>query len=215
MSAADFLLSPEVQKILKVVYAGADELFPAQVLGKAAGLEDEALARQLEHLVGSGILTRTHAAQGEQAEPLFSVNRQFVFHDELRRIALKSFAAAEPIRAMLRAKFKDSVVQAFILGEDEAGVIELLVVHGESTPEQAAMSQAIHKLSRTIGRDLSVHVMAHSRVGALNARDALASRLRDPATLEIIKSGETKAKLATPRAGFLVSARKTLAAFGK
>lgn len=213
MSAADFLLSPGIQKILKVVYAGADSSMSVKDLVKATRLEEAEAQRAVEHLAASAILTRHHA-QGDEAET-FSVNAQFVFHDELRSIALKSFAAAEPLRSMLRSKFKDSVLRAFVLGEDGAGTIEVLIVHGQTAPEQAAMSQAIHKLSKAIGRNLAVQVIAHARYSALGARDPLHARLAARSVLEIIKPGDSKARVPVEKAGFLHSAKKKLAALAR
>ena len=212
-SCADFLLSPAVQKLLRVAYAGADARLSIKDLAKAARLEDGEAQPTVEHLAASGILSR-HNAQGDKPET-FSVNAQFVFHDELRSIALKSFAAAEPLRSMLRAKFKDSVLRAFVLGEDAAGTIEVLIVHGQTAPEQAAMSQAIHKLSKAIGRNLAVQVIAHARYSALGARDPLHARLAARSVLEIIKPGDSKARVPVEKTGLLHSAKKKLAALAR
>ena len=213
MSAADFLLSPDVQKLLKVVYAGADSRFSVKDLVKATRLEEAEALRAVEHLAASAILSR-HNAQGDKPEA-FSVNAQFVFHAELRSIALKSFAAAEPLRAMLRSKFKDSVLRAFVLGEDGAGTIEVLIVHGQTAPEQAAMSQAIHKLSKALGRNLAVQVIAHARYSAMGARDPLHARLGAGSVLEIIRPGDSKARAPVEKTGLLHSAKKRLAALAR
>lgn len=58
MSAADFLFAPEVQKLLKVVYAAPDQPFAASELARRSKLDPADVARTLEHLVGSGILKR-------------------------------------------------------------------------------------------------------------------------------------------------------------
>jgi hypothetical protein len=124
--------------------------------------------------------SKRHKPKAEEAETV-SVDRAFLFHDELRSIALKSFAAAEPVRSMLRGKFKDSVVRAFILGEDKDGTLELLVVHGQLVPDEAAMTAACQKLSKSIHRHLKMHVISNARFGGLTPRDArvkLAKRRR-------------------------------------
>jgi len=213
MSAADFLLSPVIQKILKVVYAGADSSLSVKDLAKATRLEEAEAQQAVEHLAASAILTRHHA-QGDRPET-FSVNVQFVFHDELRSIALKSFAAAEPLRSMLRSKFKDSVLRAFVLGEDGAGTVEVLIVHGRTAPEQAAMSQAIHKLSKAIGRNLALQVIAPARYSALSARDPLHARLAAGSVLEIIQPRDSKVPVPMQKTGLLQRAKKTLAALAR
>ena len=146
---------------------------------------------------------------------MVSVDRAFIFHDELRSIALKSFAAAEPVRSMLRTKFKDSVLRAFVLGEDKDGTVELLVVHGQLTPDEAAMTAACQKLSKNIHRHLKMHVISHARFNSLTPRDPLASKLAAPCALEIIALGDTKAQLPVERVSLLQSAKKKLATLSR
>jgi DNA-binding Lrp family transcriptional regulator len=210
MSAADFLLSSEVQKILKLVLAEPATAFSAAELAKRTKLSLEDVARTREHLVKSGILVE-RSATSENQEGV-GANTSFVFYNELRAIALKSFAAAEPIRAMLRTKFKDSVLRAVVLGEDDDGTIELLVVHGQQVPDQAAMTSACTKLSAAIGRHLKVHVVSSAKYSALDQRDALGAKLHAGAGFEIIAAGETKARPAQDQGGLIEGARKRLTA---
>jgi DNA-binding Lrp family transcriptional regulator len=201
-----------VQKLLLAVYAAADEPHPASELARRTKLAPDEVERTIEHLVESGILARQ---KGEPDAPAtVTLDRSFIFHRELRSIALKSFAAAEPIRAMLRAKFKEAVVRAFILGEDaHDNTIELLVVHGAVMPDRATMATACQKLSKSLHRHLQVHVISNARFEALTRpRDALAEKLAAPSAFEIIAPGDTKAQLPTARRGLLHSAKKTLAA---
>jgi hypothetical protein len=213
MSAADFLFAPEVQKLLKVVYAAPDQAFAPGELARRSKLDPADVARTLEHLVSSGILKRQKPKADES--DTITLDRSFIFHDELRRIALKSFAAAEPLRSMLRSKFKDSVLRAFLLGEDKDGTVELLVVHGQSIPDEAAMTAACQKLSKTIHRHLKVHVISSHRFNSLAVRDPLASKLAAACSLEIIALGDTKAQLPVERFGLLQSAKKKLATLSR
>lgn len=210
MSAADFLLSPAVQKLMQVVYAAPDHPYSVNELAQRTKLEPSEVDATLEHLVKSGILAKQRAT-ADQTETV-KANRSFVFYRELRSIALKSFAAAEPIRSMLRSKFKNSVVRAFVLGEDNDNVIELLVVHGAVTPDETTMTQACRKLSKALHRHLQVHVISNARLEGLTSRDALAAKLAAASAFEIIAPGDTKAQLPTERLGLLQSARKKLAA---
>jgi DNA-binding Lrp family transcriptional regulator len=213
MSAADFLFAPEVQKLLMVAYAAPEQQFSSNELAQRSKLDPADVVRTLEHLVGSGILKR-HKPKADEAETV-SVDRGFLFHDELRNIALKSFAAAEPVRSMLRAKFKDSVLRAFVLGEDKDGTLELLVVHGQLVPDEAAMTAACQKLSKNIHRHLKMHVISNARFGSLTPRDPLASKLAAPSALQIIVLGDTKAQLPVERVGLLQSAKKKLATLSR
>lgn len=212
MSSADFLLSPEVQKLLQVVFSKPREQFSINALAKSTKLSAVDVTRTLEHLTKSCILKR-HRTADDEARAV-SVDTSFVFYTELRRIALKSFAAAEPIRKMLRTKFKTSVMRAFILGEDDDSNVELLVVHGQLVPDQADMAAACRRLSISIGRQLTVHVISHNRYTSLSPRDALSAKLAASSAFEIIGDGDTKAKAPTHGEGLLQSARRKLAALG-
>ncbi len=209
MSSADFLLSPEIQKLLQVLFSEPQNQFSADALAKRTKLSTADVTNTLEHLTKSGILRRHRTADDEGA---VSVDTSFVFYAELRRIALKSFAAAEPIRKMLRTKFRTSVLRAFILGEDDDCNVELLVVHGELVPDQSDMAAACRRLSTSIGRQLTVHVISHSRYTSLTPRDALGAKLAASSAFEIFGEGDTKAQAPTQHGGLLQSARRKLAA---
>jgi hypothetical protein len=210
VSAADFLLSPAVQKLMQVLYAAPDQPLSADELARRTKQEPGEVGETLEHLVKSGILARQKVA-ADRPETV-KLDRSFVFYGELRSIALKSFAAAEPIRAMLRSKFKDSVVRAFILGEDADNVLELLIVHGAVTPDETAMTAACKKLSKALHRHLQVHVISIARFNGLADHDTLAAKLAGASAFEIIAPGDTKAQLPVERLGLLQSAKKKLAA---
>lgn len=115
-------------------------------------------------------------------------------------------------RRLPRARFKDSVVRAFLLGEDDDNVIELLAVHGAVMPGEAAMAAACHKLSKPLHRHLQVHVIPSARLDSLASRDALAAKLAAASAFEVIAPGDTKAQLPPERLGLPRSARKRLAA---
>ncbi len=213
MSSADFLLSPEVQKLLQVFFSEPQKQFSADALTKRTKLSAAVVTNTLEHFTKSGILT-VHGTPGDGAETV-SVDSSFVFYGELRRIALKSFAAAEPIGRLLRTKFKTSVMRAYILGEDDDSNVELLVVHGELVPDQADMAAACRRLSTSIGRHLTVHVISHSKYLSLTPRVPLGAKLLAQGAFEIIGEGDTKAKAPAQRQGLLQSARKRLASLAR
>ena len=213
VSAADFLLSPAVQQLLRVVYADPDHAFSASELAQRTKQAPDVVDQTLQHLVTSGILAR-QKVPADQPEAV-KADRSFIFYRELRSIALKSFAAAEPVRSMLRAKFRDSVLRAFVLGEDKDGTVELLVVHGQLMPDEAAMTAACRKLSKNIHRHLKMHVISSARFNSLAPRDPLASKLAAPGALEIIALGDTKAQPPIEKVSLLQSAKKKLATLSR
>jgi len=209
MSAADFLLAPEVQKLLKVVYAAPEKQFSTSELAQRSKLDAEDVSRTLEHLVKSGILKRKKP-EADLPETV-GIDRSFVFYNELRSIALKSFAAAEPIRAMLRSRFGESVLRALLLGEDKDGNVELLIVHGHLMPDERALTIACEKLSKILGRHLMVHVISNAKFSRLTQRDPLAAKLAAASAHEIVALGDTKAQVPVERAGLMQSAKRKLA----
>jgi hypothetical protein len=213
MSAADFLLAPEVQKLLLLVYSRPACKFTADEIAKASKLTVEEVQQTQEHLIKCGILTKCKPTPDDQEA--VCANTSFVFYRELRGIALKSFAAAEPVRAMLRSKFKRSVLRAYLLGEDQQGTVELLVVHGHEVPDEKDMSAACRKLSASIGRHLKVHVISGRQYATLTGRDDLGMKLAGASAMEVIAEGDTKAKPAAEREGLIESARKKLAALAR
>ena len=213
MGAADFLLAPEVQKLLQVVFSRPDAQLTTDDIAKACKLDVDDVERTQEHLVQCGILTRCKLTTGETAA--VCANPAFIFYSEMRSIALKSFAAAEPIRAMLRSKFRESVLRAYLLGENLQGTVELLVVHGREVPDAEVMSAACRKLSASICRHLQVHVISGQKFASLSARDELGRKLASASALELIAEGDTKAKPDVEREGLLDMARKRLAALAR
>lgn len=210
-SAADFLLAPEVQQLLRVFFAEPDKTFSVKALAKLTRMEPAEVERTQAHLLQCGILSQHPAEADGEAEPV-SANTAFVFYRELRSIALKSFAAAEPLRAMLRSKFKDSVLRAVLLGEDAEGALSVLIVHGEKVPEEAAMSTACQKLRASLGRHLHVRVLSQAAYEAYASRHGLAQRLASGDAVEIIAPGETRAKAGPAGGGLLQAARARLSA---
>ena len=198
---------------MKIVFAQPAARFSTSELAKAAKLDAQDVERTQEHLVNSGILSRHKAKEGDSEA--VGANTAFVFYGELRSIALKSFAAAEPIRAMLRSKFKDSVLRAFVLGEDQDATLDLLVVYGQLVPDEAQMSAACQKLSASLGRHLKVNVISSRKYAALDVHEGLGRKLAATSAFEIIAQGETKAKAPVERTGFIQSARNKLAALAR
>lgn len=194
---------------MQVLYAAPDQLFCVSELAQRTRQEPNEVEQTLAHLVKSGILA-THKTTTDQPATV-KVDRSFVFYRELRSIALKSFAAAEPIRSMLRSRFRNAIVRAFVLGEHDDHTVEILVVHGAVMPDEASMAAACKKLSKSLHRHLQVHVISTDRFNGLTRRDALGHRLASASAFEIIAPGDTKAALPTERLGLLQSAKKKLA----
>lgn len=216
MGAADFLLSPTVQHILQLVLAEPARQFAAADFAKLCKLDLPQVEETLTHLLGNGVLTRSEAREG-QPETV-AANTAFVFYPELRRIALKSFAAAEPLRAMLQSKFRASVQRAFLLGEDaETGALNLLLVYAEVAPEREALDQALRKLlkSGALRQHVQADVVPARRFEALRRGDVLHARLAADGCIDISPTAPKKSRaVPAPSMGFLQRARQRLGGFG-
>lgn len=217
MSAADFLLSPTVQSLLKITFAEPTRAFCAIDLAKLAKLAPAELEQTLEQLVGSGVLAKGAATAG--GSETYLANTAGVFYPELRRIALKSFAAAEPLRAMLKSKFKATVSRAFVLGEDmAAGTMDLLIVSGNQAPEKAVLEAALHKLlkSGAIRQHVQAHVIAERQFQSLRSGDLLHAQLASGICVELIVPvpRKTPPRPAPQPMGLLEKARQRLGRLG-
>jgi hypothetical protein len=218
MSAADFLLSPTVQTLLKITLAEPTRPFSVLDLAKLAKVEMAELETTLAHLFGSGVLAKGEPTSGGTETYLADIG--FVFYAELRRIALKSFAGAEPLRAMLKSKFKSSVGRAFFLGEDRAGgTLGLLIVYDAEEPEKEALDTALRKLlkSGAIRQHVQAHVIAERHFRALRSGDVLHAQLASDACVELIaaKASKPKPKAEAEPLGLLQKARQRLGRLGQ
>lgn len=213
MSAADFLLSSEVQQLLKLTLAEPTRAFSAAELASATRLDRLDVDKTLPHLVGNGLFV-AGVQPNDDAQARFSVNTDFIFYAELRSMALKSFAAAEPLRAMLRAKFRRSIRVAFLLGEDPAsGTLKLLIVHGASVPDKALLDAALRKLVRSgaVRQHLHAQVISEQRYKALDPAEGLGAMLAAQSCVEVLAATDSKAQPIPEPTGLLAKARRRLA----
>jgi hypothetical protein len=219
MGTADFLLSLEVQELLKTAYARPAEPFMASDVAKAGRADPAAFELALQHLLAHRVLLPGPApadgADGDARPVTYLANTGFVFYAELRRMALKSFAAAEPLRQMLRTKFRRAVRQAWILGENVgAGTVSVLIVHGEQMPDAAELDAALHKLRKS-GRmrmHLEVQVLSEAAFRRQRQMEPLASRLAGDGCIELIAPDKAQPDAGTAPRGLLERARQRLAA---
>jgi hypothetical protein len=219
MGSADFLLSLEVQELLKTAYARPAEPFAASDVSKAGRADPAAFELALQHLLAQRVLLPGPApkdASDDEARPAtYLANTGFIFYPELRRMALKSFAAAEPLRQMLRTKFRRAVRQAWIVGENvAAGTVSVLVVHGDLMPDPAELDAALRKLLKS-GRmrmHLEVQVLSEAAFRRQRQVEPLRSRLAGDACIELVALDKAQADAGTPPRGLLALARHRLAA---
>ncbi|HZF82685.1 MAG TPA: hypothetical protein VE084_04250 [Burkholderiaceae bacterium] len=219
MGIADFLLSLEVQELLKTAYARPAEPFTASDVPRAGRADPAAFELALEHLLAQRVLLPgpmpNDDTDGDIGPATYVANTGFLFYPELRRMALKSFAAAEPLRQMLRTRFRRAVRQAWILGENvTAGTVSVLVVHGEQMPDPAELDAALRKLLKS-GRmrmHLEVQVLSEAAFRRQRQVEPLRGRLSGDGCIELVAADKTQADAGTAPRGLLARARHRLAA---
>lgn len=151
MSAADFLLTPTVQRLLGLVLLQPNRTFTLRELIQHAGKGVGGVQAQVEKLVRAGVL-QDEPRRGRQRS--IRCNPDFVLYEELRSIAYKTFAIAEPLREALNP-FVSHIKQAFIFGSvakgtDTAGSdIDLMVIGSASLLD---MTARLHDLDQRLGR---------------------------------------------------------------
>jgi predicted nucleotidyltransferase len=102
--------------VLAMLYGHPDESFYVRQIGRAAGVGQGALQRELAQLTRAGILTRT--VQGKQV--YYRANRDCPVYEELRGLLLKTVGVADVLREALRG-LEERVCLALIYGSVAAG----------------------------------------------------------------------------------------------
>ena len=98
MSAVDFLLLPGIQKVLGQTYSHLDQDFTLnELLANAPGGRGTN-QRHIDRLIQAGVLTEGPRRARQRA---IRANTNYFLFDELRSIALKTFALKEPLQAAL------------------------------------------------------------------------------------------------------------------
>ncbi len=130
MSAADFLFTPSMQRVLGVAFADPEHSFTLNELLAHAGGGNGGGQRQIERLLAAGVLQEGPRRARQRC---IKVNTTFFLYPELRAIVSKSFGLAEPLRAVL-APFHTQIDEAFVFGsvakgtDTHASDIDLIVV---------------------------------------------------------------------------------------
>lgn len=215
--AADFLFSPAVQELLKAVLAEPARQFTVAQAAAQSRMDVAEVEPLIAHLLAAGVLASSMEGEARTVR----ADTAFVFYPELRRIALKSFAAAEPLRAMLRTRFRGTVSQAFVLGEDAgSGMVDLLLVYEDAPPDRDALDRALRRLlqSGALRQHVQVQVLPRKQVDALRPGDALRARLAADSCTDISPPPARRPKAAPASVaptGLLARARQRLARLGR
>ena len=145
------------QAVLRLLFGHTDQRFYQRQIIRSCRLGSGTVQRELEQLVGAGILTRT--VEGRQT--YFQASRQCPVFEELRGLIRKTFGVAQVLQSGLAA-LTGKIQLAFIYGSMASGSettgsdVDVMVVG-----EQASMHDVVSALAeaqRDLGREVNPSV---------------------------------------------------------
>ena len=138
--------------VLALLYGHPDESFYLRQIARATGAGMGALQRELNQLAAAGIIRRSEIG----AQAFFKVNSDCPVFHELRNLIIKTFGAADVLRAAL-SPLADKIQSAFIFGSMVSGEIKqgsdldvMIIGKIEFAGIVAALSPAQETLAREI-----------------------------------------------------------------
>lgn len=148
--------------VLALLYGHADEEFYLRQIIRAAGVGQGSMQRELEQLVGSGLVLRR--TLGRQV--YFKANPDSPVYKELRSLLLKTAGVADVLREAL-ASLAARIDVAFVYGsvargdERRASDVDVMVIGDASFAE---VSQALGPAQDRLGREVNPTVYTPSEL---------------------------------------------------
>ena len=185
MSAVDFLFLPGIQKVLGQTYSHLDQDFTLNELLAGAPGGRGTNQRHIDRLIQSGVLTEGPRRARQRS---IKANTGYFLFDELRSIALKTFALKEPLVAALQP-FKHQIQEAFVFGsiakqnDTAQSDIDLIVV---GTPALLAITEVIGQAEQTLKRTINMSLYAPDEWAALKANDPVLAQIANGPKIRIL-----------------------------
>lgn len=185
MSVVDFMFSESMQKVLGLVIAQPERSFTLNELLKHAGGGRGHLQSKIDQLIGIGVLEEGPRRARQRC---IKVNKSFLLYPELRSMALKSFAMAEPLRAALKP-FEHDITEAFVFGSVAKGTdthlsdIDLIVVGQAPFME---LTSALYDLEIKLGRPVHLSLYASEEWAHLRASDPVLMQIAGSEKIQIL-----------------------------
>jgi uncharacterized protein len=190
MSAADFLFTPAMQRVLAATLSHPEQAYTMQELLTMAASGRGNTQRQIEKLLASGVL-KEEPRRGRVRS--IRANTGFFLYPELSSIARKSFALTEPLERALRP-FASGIHEAFVFGSVAKGTdtehsdVDLIVV---GTAPLLDVSEAMHRVEGELGRTVHLGLYEPSEWQALLDNDPIVAQIARGPRLELDVHGET------------------------
>ena len=185
MSAVDFLFLPGIQKVLGQTYSHLDQDFTLnELLANAPGGRGTN-QRHIDRLIQAGVLTEG-ARRARQRS--IKANTKYFLFDELRSIAMKTFALKEPLQAALHP-FKHQIQEAFVFGsvakktDTAQSDIDLIVV---GTAALLAITEVIRQAEQALKRTINMSLYEPDEWVDLKANDPVLVQIANGPKIRIL-----------------------------
>lgn len=190
VSLADALFTTTQQRVLAALLGQPNRSFYANELIGIARVGTGAVQRELARLVASGLVTVR--AVGNQKH--YQANADAPIFEELRAIAQKTFALAEPVREAL-SSVANGIIAAFVYGsvakrtDSASSDIDLMIISDEL--RYADIYTALEDVRARLGRPLNVTVLRRADVESRqNDKDTFLTRVLSQPKIWIIGSDD-------------------------
>ncbi len=190
MSAADFLLTPSLQRVLSATLSHPDRAYTLEELLTLAAAGRGSVQQQIEKLLAAGVL-KEEPRRGRQRS--IKANAEHLLYPELSSIARKSFALAEPLKEVLQS-FAGDIEEAFVFGSVAKGTdtqrsdVDLAVIGTASLIE---LTEAIHNLEQALGRAIHLSLYSPDEWRELVARDPVVAQIAQGPKLPLLPDAKT------------------------
>jgi predicted nucleotidyltransferase len=190
MGAADFLFTPPVQRVLAAALAHPEREYTLQDLLARAAAGRGGGQKQIEGLLQAGIL-KEGERRGRQRS--IRANTEHFLYPELRSIARKSFALAEPLAAALQP-FAAEIASAFVFGsvakgtDTERSDVDLMVIGNASL---LPVTEALHTTEQELGRAIHLSLYAPEEWRDLVAHDPVVAQIANGPRLQVLPDAKT------------------------
>ena len=185
MSAVDFLFLPGIQKVLGQTYSHLDQDFTLnELLANAPGGRGTN-QRHIDRLIQAGVLTEGPRRARQRS---IKANANYFLFDELRSIALKTFALKEPLQAALQP-FKGQIQEAFVFGsiakktDTAQSDIDLIIV---GSAPLLAITEVISQAEQALLRTINLSLYAPDEWDALRVNDPVLMQIANGPKIKIL-----------------------------
>ena len=185
MSAVDFLFLPGIQKVLGQTYSRLNQDFTLnELLANAPGGRGTN-QRHIDRLIQAGVLTEGPRRARQRS---IKANTNYFLFDELRSIALKTFALKEPLQGALQP-FKHQIQEAFVFGsiakqtDTAQSDIDLIIIGNAAL---LAITEVISQAEQALKRTISMSLYAPDEWATLKANDPVLVQIASGPKIRIL-----------------------------